>query len=260
MRLPIQGRQVQFLALVAVAVFVSGEANADPILIAAGRMVIPQNQEATVHVEGARGFTLDAFNPFMPPATDANWMCSGSPDPICLPGARIPLNTGSSGSDLNAIVTLDGETFTSGISPDQGVAGIQFNSSFVVPDFTADQVTVFTPFTFSGLVMPPLGQISTPLVGSGTVRLDLAQINTTGGPRWTFQQAQYDFQTPAAVPEPATLVLVGSGIAGYLLRRKQRPHAASERNGRCSTGMASARMLGGGPLAPGRRRSVPFSG
>ena len=227
MRLPILRRNIHILSLVAASVFVTGEANADPILITAGRMVLPQNQEATVHLEGARGFTLNAFNPFMPPVTDANWMCSGSPDPICLPGARIRLNTGSGDSDLNALVTLDGETFTIGLSPDQGSGFIQFSSSFVVPEFTADHVAVFTPFTFSGLVIPPLGQVVTPLVGSGTVRLDLAQVNTSGGPRWNFQQARYDFQSPAAVPEPATLVLVGSGIAGCLLRRKQRAKSSS---------------------------------
>ena len=88
---------------------------ADPIPITAGSMVLPQHQEATVHLEGPRGFTLNAFNPFMAPVTDANWMCSGSPDPICLPGARIPLNAGSADSDLNALVTLDGETFTIGL-------------------------------------------------------------------------------------------------------------------------------------------------
>jgi hypothetical protein len=225
MRWPILRRHIHILSLVAVGVFLTNEANADPILITVGRMFLPQNQEATVHLEGARGFTLNAFNPFMPPVTDANWMCSGSPDPICLPGERIPLNTGSGDSDLGALVTLDGETFTIGLRSDQGSGFISFNSSFVVPDFTADQVTVFTPFTFTGLVIPPLGQSLTPLVGSGTVRLDLAQVNSTGGPRWKFQQASYDFQSPAAVPEPATLVLVGSGIVGCLLRRRQRANS-----------------------------------
>src|SRR4029450_8702701 len=136
-----------------------------------------------------------AFNPFTHPATQASTDCSGSPELLCLPGERISLNAGSSGSDLNGVVTLDGQTFEIGIGTDvQGSALIQFNSSFVVPDFTADLVTVFTPFTFFGNVVPPLGLVATPLVGSGTVRLDLAQVNTTAGPRWTFQQARYDFQ------------------------------------------------------------------
>jgi hypothetical protein len=97
-----------------------------------------------------------------------------------------------------------------------------FDGSLLVPSFSGtDHVSVFSPFSFSGNVSPPLqdedGTVVThQLVGRGTARVDLAW----GGEGWLFQHALYEFQTP--VPEPGTFVLVGSGIAGYLIRRRRR--------------------------------------
>jgi PEP-CTERM motif len=86
--------------------------------------------------------------------------------------------------------------------------------------------SVFAPFSFSGSVVPPgfAGGPFPRLVGRGTVRVDLAWVRPPDGEGdgWDFQHALYEFQTPAAVPEPGTFVLVGSGIAGYLIRRRRR--------------------------------------
>ena len=210
------------IGLFTIVMLAPSAALADPIVITAGTLFVPKSAAPnTLHLEGSRGFTLDSFNGFLLPVTDANLECAGGPDTTCLPGSRISLNAGASDSDLGASVTLDGKTFTTGLASDQGGATVVFTSSFIAPDFTADHVTVLTPFSFTGTVTPPLSSTSA-LTGSGTVRLDLALVNSSEGPRWDFRQAHYDFASPAAVPEPATLVLVGTGIAGCLLRRRQR--------------------------------------
>jgi hypothetical protein len=200
-------------------------ASADTIAITAGALILQRGtRTSTLHMEGPRGFTMDSFNPIDTGSYLVTDYCSGSPDLICLPGDRIPASTGAVGSDLPAVVTVDGLTFTTGIGSDvQGSALIDFAASFVAPPFTSDHATARAPFTFFGGVAFPemLSRETVTLVGRGTLSVDLALVNSTAGPRWNWQRASYDFQSPDAVPEPATLVLVGSGIAGCLMRRRR---------------------------------------
>ena len=196
---------------------------AEPIPITAGVFSI-LNGSDSLHLEGPRGFTLNATN-IVPGVYDPRSLCQAGPDTSCLPGALISMETGALGSDLPALVTLDGHIFTTGIgSEDQGSALVHFVGSFVAPPFSADIVSVFSPFTFNGNVVFP-SDISPEVVllfGRGTARVDLARVNTPDGPRWDFQRATYDFESAAPVPEPGTLVLLGSGLVGCLIRRNRR--------------------------------------
>jgi hypothetical protein len=82
------------------------------------------------------------------------------------------------------------------------------------------------PFVFTGTLtfidteFPPAfpPQMSFELFGRGTARVELRP-NPFGTPVWEFGQARYDF---APVPEPATLLLVGGGLAA-VARRRGRP-------------------------------------
>jgi len=56
------------------------------------------------------------------------------------------------------------------------------------------------------------------LTGSGTARLSMALEDG----RYSFSSLDYNFQ-PDPVPEPATLLLVGSGAALLWRRRKVHP-------------------------------------
>jgi len=204
---------------------------ADTIPITAGTLTIDPLSPFLdhIHLEGPRGFTLDARN-ISPFGRHDVQVCEGPFSPDCSPGDRVSLNVGSSDSDLPAQVTLDGQTFSTGmLSETQGAALVQFTGSFLAPSFTGvEAVSVFSPFSFFGTVTPPGGSSVVQLVGRGTARVDLARVVTPEfGQTWDFQRAVYEFQTPAVIPEPATLVLVGSGIAGCLIRRRRtRPPAA----------------------------------
>jgi hypothetical protein len=210
---------------------------ADTIPITAGTLMIfpppgPGQFGDRVHLEGTRGFTLDAFN--ISQSGDHHvYRCSGTPSGECgVPGGRISLEVGSSGSDLRGVATLDGRAFPIGLGEgEDGSAFVHFfDASFLVPSFNGtEHVSVFSPFSFVGAVAPPrlTGGPSVQLVGRGTVRVDLAWASSPVSEGWDFQHARYEFQAPAPVPEPATLVLVGSGIVGCLIRRRRRASVSS---------------------------------
>jgi PEP-CTERM motif len=199
-------------------------ARADSIAITAGTLtIVPFGPPPTdvLHLEGPRGFTMDARNFVL--FYDPRSFCTGGPE--CAPGGRLLLAAGASGSDFGAFVTIDGHTFATGMqSEDMGEAVVDFRGTMVAPAFTADHVSVFSPFAFFGGVAFPLSispSKSVGLVGRGTARIDLALVNSADGPHWNFQRATYEFQAPDAVPEPTTLLLVGSGVAGCLMRRRR---------------------------------------
>jgi PEP-CTERM motif-containing protein len=56
------------------------------------------------------------------------------------------------------------------------------------------------------------------LIGSGTATITLAR--SENSPRWSVTRARYQFaQDLNAVPEPATMFLVGAGLAAASARR-----------------------------------------
>jgi hypothetical protein len=82
------------------------------------------------------------------------------------------------------------------------------------------EVTLTTPFRMTGVFSElQLSQL-TPIAGRGIATIRL--VRDFDVPRWTDGSVRYDFEAPAAVPEPASMLLFGSGLAGLVAFRRRR--------------------------------------
>jgi hypothetical protein len=100
------------------------------------------------------------------------------------------------------------------------------------PPAVGDVATVTAPFTMTGALFPPFGSggRANTLVGSGVATLELF-VDSSGsqGPAWTFHSGEYRFTAadPGPVPEPATILLCGSGLAFAALRRRRKANGTN---------------------------------
>jgi hypothetical protein len=92
-------------------------------------------------------------------------------------------------------------------------------SAFDHPDFSIDEAPIFTAtLAGSGLARAGFGYVP----GEGGLSATYSITHLPG----TDHHLEYQFSTPAAVPEPSTLVLFGTGslaVVGLIRRRSRRP-------------------------------------
>jgi hypothetical protein len=103
----------------------------------------------------------------------------------------------------------------------------------VVPETTSDSVTLMVPFTFTASMLgcsqstsandcaSPL--FSTLLTGQGWATVQFNSYLILDGRRlYDLRSISYNFGQSAPVPEPATLLLLGTGLAGLAARYRKR--------------------------------------
>ncbi len=195
-------------------------ADADTIHIDSGALNFGYSS-GTLSIAGDRGFSMTGYVDIVGGIYGPWEKCS---DPVCGSGVAIPLFAYWSGNDLPGVATFEGKTYPKLGSADvaQG-AWVKFFGTAIAPSLDAGSTaTVTAPFTFQGLFTQPVGSdpysltVNHDLVGSGTATLWLEK--GYDGTSWRVTASRYDF---VPTPEPATLVLVGSGLALAFARRRR---------------------------------------
>lgn len=137
---------------------------------------------------------------------------------VCFAGATIDLLGRWVGLDLGGTATVNGTTYT-------GVGGLtattsldaRWDGSLEIPlDFTGGVLTA--PFQFTATFFNPGAQVD--LFGAGIASLTLVpNLAIPGG--FELGAATYQFSSDAPVPEPMSMMLVGTGLGLAALRRRR---------------------------------------
>jgi hypothetical protein len=150
----------------------------------------------------------------------------------CLPGNAVSLGAHWLGNDLSGTATFEGVTYTQvgSLAPGHAFGSVTFmQGSAVAPPLQGLTATIIAPFLFQGLFsFPPFNTpsfMTASLTGSGTASVVLGRANLDI-PVWSYSSAVYEFEP---VPEPGTLILFGTALAGPAFRRRQfRPARCNE--------------------------------
>jgi PEP-CTERM motif len=192
---------------------------ADPVTVTSGVLIAPRPPlpGGSASLIGTRGFFLQSKVTTGEGRVDVLTNC----DP-CLPGAMLSIDGILSGSAFSGVATLDGNTYTnlSGIDGPTSIY-MEFFGRSVMPELTDADVVVTLPFRMMGFFNLPGTQEV--LRGRGLASVFLRpQIVTGTPPEWRAQRVLYDFSDQAAVPEPGTMILVGSGLFAVARRARRR--------------------------------------
>lgn len=205
-------------------------AKAEPVTITSGYVQVTSNiRDILVFNFSGNGLSVSGNNPhapvqqYMTPCVSSPSFCQ--PGDLVFPNALVNLS-----AEGPSFVTFNGTTVqVSWASQD---SFLQFTGAGVAIPSGGDLLTLTLPFEMTGTINvhdvndPGPVIFSTTINGSGIATLLLQR--PSGNPEgYLISQARYDF-TPAAVPEPATMILLTTGIGG-IVARKYRARLRSKR-------------------------------
>jgi len=214
----------RFGSLLLILGIASAPAGADPIQVTAGTLTWDATTALAIqlNVTGEQGLAIHAglssFNGVNRPIDD----CFSMP---CFPGQTLSLMIDRT-TDAFGVASIGGETFPIDIGTNiSGSLNVLFDGNLIVPAFTGDLTgSANASFIFSGLLFfpqDPCCRAPLELAGRGIATIEFARPHPDAPTGWQLQNMRYEFSQTAPIPEPTTLVLVGTGLAGLIFRRRR---------------------------------------
>jgi len=204
---------------------VPGIASAEPVTITSGFISVPPRLSSPTQLEGSDGVLPFAFMGFISSASSIS-LRNCTP---CSPTATmISLAISTAGLDVPGTVTYGDDTYQAGGLDIETQGAVALNITGLAPLPPApstpnELATVTAPFELaaSHFAPPCCGRFPSgnDLRGSGIATVSLFADPTVGVPVWAFRSAVYQFGNQAPIPEPASFVLLASGLAGIMVRR-----------------------------------------